>query len=104
MKLLDADHTSRTRNASSDKIYVGWILSGFLFLVFWFVFCVFCVWVLFVKRVWSVHRQLGFEPIFRQGGSNHELTSQRKSSFDWFSEKAGAGDIVFTLFKSKQLS
>ena len=83
---------------------IGWILSGFLFLVCLFCFLCLALGVFFVKRVWSVHRQLGFEPIFRQGGSNHKLTSQRKSPFDWFSEKAGAGDIVFTLFKSEQLS
>ena len=47
---------------------------------------------------------VGFGADLKKQGSNHKLTSQRKSSFDWFSEKAGAGDIVFTLFKSKQLS
>ena len=102
MKLLDAGQTIRTRMHLLTK----YRLDSFRFLIscLSFLFSVFGLGRFFVKRVWSVHRQLGFEPIFRQGGSNHELISQRKSSFDWFSEKAGAGDIVFTLFKSKQLS
>ena len=49
---------------------------------------------------------VGFGADLKKQGSNHKLTSQRKSSFDWFSVKAGDGDIVLTystLFKSKQL-
>ena len=106
IRLLHAGCCSQT----SDKLWrVGIIWDLFWFLVFWFVIWVFCV---FGALVWIVCGQFNGSWVLRQSinrqGSNHELTSQPKSSFDWFSEKAGVLVILFWLlipfnFTQKQL-
>ena len=73
--------------------------------LFFFLVCL-CWFFVVVETCVVSSPAVGFGADLKKQGSSHKLTSQRKSSFDWFSGKAGAGDIVLTystLFKSEQL-
>ena len=85
--------------------YLRFVLV-YCFLVCYLTFCVLGAFV------WIVCGQFSGSWVLRQSiyrlGSNHKLTSQPKSSFDWFSEKAGVLVISFWLlfpfkFTQKQL-